>query len=154
MKNKTTKYIKQKPKKEKAIRKERRRGKGCFFWHVFPATLCMLCGRPGFDPWVRKNPKETHGNPLQDSCLENPMDRGAWQAAVHGAGRVGHDLATKPSPPPPRKHHRLSWGFLLLLLWWWRQKTDSSFPNPQSLKIKKSIRFFKAMQKHGFSWPF
>ena len=24
-----------------------------------------------------------HGNPLQDSCLENPMDRGAWWAAVH-----------------------------------------------------------------------
>ena len=25
-----------------------------------------------------------HGNPLQYSCLENPMDRGAWQATVHG----------------------------------------------------------------------
>ena len=25
-----------------------------------------------------------HGNPLQHSCLENPMDRGAWQATVHG----------------------------------------------------------------------
>ena len=29
-----------------------------------------------------------HGNPLQCSCLENPMDRGAWQAMVH---RVGHN---------------------------------------------------------------
>ena len=27
---------------------------------------------------------ERHGNELQDSCLENPMDRGAWQATVHG----------------------------------------------------------------------
>ena len=27
---------------------------------------------------------EGNGNPLQDSCLENPMDRGAWQATVHG----------------------------------------------------------------------
>ena len=26
-----------------------------------------------------------------DSCLENPMDRGAWQATVHGVARVGHD---------------------------------------------------------------
>ena len=26
-----------------------------------------------------------HGNPLQDSCLGNPMDRGAWWATVHGA---------------------------------------------------------------------
>ena len=30
------------------------------------------------------------------SCLENPMDRGAWKAIVHGVTRVGHDLATKP----------------------------------------------------------
>ena len=29
--------------------------------------------------------------PLQYSCLENPMDRGAWLAMVHGVARVGHD---------------------------------------------------------------
>ena len=40
-----------------------------------------------------------HGNPFQYSCMENPMDRGAWQATVHGVARVGHDLATKPPPP-------------------------------------------------------
>ena len=39
---------------------------------------------------------EGNGNPLQYSCLENPMDIGAWQAAVQGVARVGHDLATKP----------------------------------------------------------
>ena len=34
---------------------------------------------------------EGSGTPLQDSCLENPMDRGAWKAAVHGVaeGRTG-----------------------------------------------------------------
>ena len=31
------------------------------------------------------------GTPLQYSCLENPMDGGAWWAAVHGVARVGHD---------------------------------------------------------------
>ena len=31
-----------------------------------------------------RSPGEGNGNPLQYSCLENPMDRGAWQAAVHG----------------------------------------------------------------------
>ena len=36
-----------------------------------------------------------NGNPLQYSCLENPMDRGAWRATVHGVTRVGHDWATK-----------------------------------------------------------
>ena len=31
-----------------------------------------------------RSPGEGHGNPLQYSCLENPLDRGAWQATVHG----------------------------------------------------------------------
>ena len=35
------------------------------------------------------------------SCLENPMDRGACQATVHGVARVGHDLVTKPPPREP-----------------------------------------------------
>ena len=38
----------------------------------------------GFDLWVRKIPGGGHGNPPQCSCLENPMDRGVWHAAVHG----------------------------------------------------------------------
>ena len=40
--------------------------------------------RHRFDPWIGRSPGGEHGNPLQYSCLENPMDRGAWQAAVHG----------------------------------------------------------------------
>ena len=32
------------------------------------------------------------------SCLENPMDRGAWQATVYGVTRVRHNLATNPPP--------------------------------------------------------
>ena len=32
-----------------------------------------------------------HGNPLQNSCLENPMDRGAWGAASTGSQRIGND---------------------------------------------------------------
>ena len=38
-----------------------------------------------------RSPEEGNGNPLQYSGLRNPMDRGAWQAAV----RVRHDLATQ-----------------------------------------------------------
>ena len=34
---------------------------------------------------------EGYGTPLQYFCLENPMDRGAWWAAVHGVARVGHN---------------------------------------------------------------
>ena len=35
--------------------------------------------RAGFDPWVRKMPWRRRGDPLQYSCLEHPMDRGAWR---------------------------------------------------------------------------
>ena len=40
---------------------------------------------------------EGNGTPLQYSCLENPMDGGAWWAAVHGVAGVGHDWATSLS---------------------------------------------------------
>ena len=40
---------------------------------------------------------EGHGTPLQYSCLENPVDGGAWYATVHGVRRVGHDWATSLS---------------------------------------------------------
>ena len=38
-----------------------------------------------------RSPRGGNGHPLQYSCLENPMDRGAWQAAFHRITRVGHD---------------------------------------------------------------
>ena len=40
-------------------------------------------GDPGSIPGSGRSPGEGNGNPLQYSCLENPMDRGAWQATVH-----------------------------------------------------------------------
>ena len=42
-----------------------------------------------------RSPGEGNGNPLQYSCLENPMERGAWWATVCGVVRVRHNLATK-----------------------------------------------------------
>ena len=44
-------------------------------------------------PGLGRSPGGEHGNPLQYSGLENPVDRGAWRATVHGVARVGHDLA-------------------------------------------------------------
>ena len=37
----------------------------------------------GLTPGLGRSPGRGHGNPLQYSCLENPRDRGAWQAIVH-----------------------------------------------------------------------
>ena len=50
------------------------RGKEFTCWHW----------RHGFDSWVRKIPCRTKWHPLQYSCLENPMDKGGWQATVCG----------------------------------------------------------------------
>ena len=52
-------------------------------------------GDPGLIPGSGRSPGEGNGNPLQHSCLENPMDREAWRVTVHGVSRVRHDLATK-----------------------------------------------------------
>ena len=41
-------------------------------------------GDPGLNPGSGRSPGEGNGNSLQYSCLENPMDRGAWQATFHG----------------------------------------------------------------------
>ena len=41
----------------------------------------------GLIPGSGRSPGEGHGNPLQYSCLENPMDRGAWWAMVHGVAK-------------------------------------------------------------------
>ena len=48
-------------------------------------------GDVGLIPGLGRSPGGGHGSPLQYSCLENPMDRVAWQAIVHGLQRVGHD---------------------------------------------------------------
>ena len=46
-------------------------------------NLPANAGDPGSIPGSGRSPGEGNGNPLQYSCLENPVDRGAWQAIVH-----------------------------------------------------------------------
>ena len=59
-------------------------------------------------PRSGRSPRGGHGNPLQYSCLENPMDRGVWRAAVHGAtwGHYWSDW-TYPLSQTPAEFHRL-----------------------------------------------
>ena len=55
-------------------------------------------GDPGLIPGLERSLGEGNGKPLQYSCLENPVNRGAWMVTVHGVTSVRHNLATK-SPP-------------------------------------------------------
>ena len=49
---------------------------------ILPASTGDL-RHTGFIPGLGRSPGEGHGNPLQYSCLENPMDRGTWRVTVH-----------------------------------------------------------------------
>ena len=52
---------------------------GVFFFEEFPG------GSDGKESACNAGePREENGNPLEYSCVENPMDRGAWQVTVHG----------------------------------------------------------------------
>ena len=61
-----------------------------------PTRQCRRCKRLWFDPWVGKIPWR-NGNPLQYSCLGNPMDRGAWRVTVHGVANSRTRLSTHTS---------------------------------------------------------
>ena len=76
----------------------------CFFLSYYKDPSCVrLMGLPGSSvvknppsnvgeigsiPGFGRSPGEGNGNPLQYSCLENPMDRGVWRATVHSVTRI------------------------------------------------------------------
>ena len=65
----------------------------------------------GWIPGSGRSPEGGHGNPLQYSCLENPVDRGAWQATVHGVPQCWTRLKGLST------HARMNW-----LAWMTAQK--------------------------------
>ena len=56
-------------------------------WWLSGKEWVCQCRSCGFEPWLRKILAEGNGNLLQYFCLENPMDRGAWRATVHGIAK-------------------------------------------------------------------
>ena len=61
----------------------------------FPGGSVSVCnaGDQGLIPGFGRSPGEGNGNPLQYSYLENPMDRGAWWATVHGVSKSWTQLS-------------------------------------------------------------
>ncbi|KAB0364994.1 hypothetical protein FD754_009150 [Muntiacus muntjak] len=57
-------------------------------------------GDAGSIPGLGRSPEGGHGNPLQYSCLENPMDRGAWRATVHKYATTGCSLTLHHTEKP------------------------------------------------------
>ena len=64
-------------------------------WWLRWKWICLQCKRDlGSIPGLGRSPEEGYDNPLQYSCLENPIDSEAWQAIVHGVTRVRHTWVT------------------------------------------------------------
>ena len=96
------------------------------------ACQCKRCGRCGFNHWVRKIPWRRNGNPLQYSCPENSVDRGAWQVTVHGVAKSWIQLSTGRKkdtrikrdglnsfvpPRPSLQTHTCTYSHTLTLYW-------------------------------------
>ena len=101
-------------------------------------------GDPGSIPGWGRSSGEVNGNPLQYSCLKNPIDRGTWQATVHGIARVIHDLVTKPPPPHGMlitsrfKSHASKSDRLVKVCHFVQESTVDSLPH-----TKKTLTYFK-----------
>ena len=67
-------------------------------------------------PGSGRSPGGGHGSPLQDSCLENPMDRGAWRATVHGVAKSWTQLKWLNTHSSRWKPMKLTTYQLFLLL--------------------------------------
>ena len=65
-------------------------------------------GDLGLIPGSGRSPGEGNGNPLQYSCLGNSMDRGAWEATVHGVTQCGSQLSL--AWHPPSQHGQAPYG--------------------------------------------
>ena len=71
---------------------------GPSWWFSSRESACNA-GNAGLIPGLRRSPGAENDNPLQYSCLENPTDRVAWWATVHGVTKSQTWLVTKPPPP-------------------------------------------------------
>ena len=116
----------------------------CYILRDFPsgsagkefACKCRRHKKWRFDPWGRRSPGGGNRNPLQYSCLKNPMDRGAWQAIVQRVtkswtwlSKCIHMLYNKKRKKRKRntkwprdlsvgsKALKYSWTFWIILVW-------------------------------------
>ena len=85
----------------------------------------MRCKRHRFDLWVGKIPGEEHGNPFQYSCLESPMDGGAWGATVQ---RVTKTQTTEATSHHGRVYHAKRWAGWITS---WNQDCWEKYQQPQ-----------------------
>ena len=116
------------------------------------ACHCRRCKRHRFDPWVgkipcRRKPGEENVNPFQYSCLENPMDRGAWWAIVRGVAKSRTGLKTYSL------RLRLSWKVTILRVYVLSRVLLFTIPWPVACMAPLSMGFSKQEYWSGLPFP-
>ena len=108
---------------------------GLPWWLSGKESVCNA-GDLGLIPGLGRAPGEGRGSPLQYSCLGNPVDRGAWWAAVHAIARVRHSSVTKPPP-------------------WWRDrlKTVQLGSNGAGMELRSFTSVFNWWPLHKATQP-
>ena len=94
----------------------------------------------GSIPGPGRSPGGGHGNPLQCSCLENPMDRGAWRVMVHGVTKSWTRLKRLST------HAGESFGF-------WETVCDKGKGKHHRLKLAEFFFFFFRERQKDWSGP-
>ena len=90
-----------------------------------PACQCRRHERPGLIPESGRSPGGRHCNPLQYSCLENPVDRGTWQARVEKHQTQLKQLRTHTRTLTQSDHGVMTW----LFTHWWSSHACWWFPS-------------------------
>ena len=88
----------------------------------------------GSIPGLGRSPGGGHGYPLQYSCLENPMNRGAWRAAVHVSQRVKHCWASN--------FHFHIWGGVIRIRW---THESGAFMNGINVLLRVSVKLASSL---------
>ena len=133
-------------------------------WWVRWLWISLLCRRHGFNLWIGKIPWEGNGYLLQYSYLENFMDRGAWQATVHGVAKSWtqwNDFHFFHGPYSVSNHFKLvacffNWDFYVKIwisgFFWKNRKSGLPSPDlPQSLPLSIVFPTLRLTVSHHLS---
>ena len=108
-------------------------------------------GDLGSIPGSGRSPGKGNGNPLQCSCLENPMARGAWWATVHGIAKNWTQLSYQHTSKAPKWKSLLSslvfWFLLFCVFKEFRKPLTLRFSFPSALVIEQSSLLFPSRER-------
>ena len=113
-------------------------------------TACSV-GNPGSIPGLRRSPGEGKGYPLQYSCLENSMERGAWWVTVHGVTKTLTQLSNY-HPPPPQKNTQFEMCLCSRLYFFRCWAIDSQGPKVHEREAKGDLTVEPWCRKRCEQW--